>query len=281
MNERLIKEPGVHLVGMSKVNPLGFADWLEDTDLVSVAADPDTPLGKITTAVADDTFSATQLIPELAGRFCYRSWEKGRDSESYIENILESGHGSILEHVHFNFAIDGVSRGLSHELVRHRQGVGISQESQRFVDASSTRFVVPPILLDLWGTTECSEAEDWMAEKERCIDAYLAQQEYIRMGLEAKGVKGFKARKMANEAARAELPNAAETRIFWTVNVRSLRHILAVRGAGAADMEIRRLALALLRAVGAATPILFKDFSIDMSEETHGVPSTVTEFPKV
>tara|TARA_R100001086_G_scaffold249819_2_gene191138 strand:+ start:1279 stop:2124 length:846 start_codon:yes stop_codon:yes gene_type:complete len=281
MNERLVTEPGVHLVGMSKVDPEGFAGWLQGADLVEVAENNDTPLGKITEAVADDKFTATELIPELAGRFCYRSWEKGRDSESYIENILEAGHGSILEHVHFNFAIDGVSRALTHELVRHRQGVGISQESQRFVDAESTRFVVPPILLALWGTTDCAEAEDWMADKQRCVEAYLTQQEYIRMGLEAKGVKGFKARKMANEAARAELPNAAETRIFWTVNVRSLRHILAVRGAGAADMEIRRLALALLRAVHDATPILFKDFSIDMSEDSHGVPSTLTDFPKV
>jgi thymidylate synthase (FAD) len=96
-----------------------------------------------------DTASG-DLLPELAGRICYDSYKNPRPggNVAYLCHLKEVGHGSVLEHSHFTLLLTGVSRSLTHELVRHRAGMGYSQESQRYVDATNTGFVVPPELAD-------------------------------------------------------------------------------------------------------------------------------------
>jgi thymidylate synthase (FAD) len=86
-----------------------------------------------------------QGIPEVAGRLCYMSFNAPRPggNAAYLQHIKESGHGSVLEHVVWGFIFTGVSRSLTHELVRHRAGFGFSQLSQRYVDESDVAFVVP------------------------------------------------------------------------------------------------------------------------------------------
>jgi thymidylate synthase (FAD) len=94
-----------------------------------------------------DTDNAAQRIPELAGRVCYMSFgeKQGRkDNASYLSHIMEVGHGSVLEHAVFSLLLTGVSRSLTHELVRHRAGFAYSQLSQRYVDESEAQFVIPP-----------------------------------------------------------------------------------------------------------------------------------------
>ncbi len=96
-----------------------------------------------------DTDNPAQRIPELAGRVCYMSFgeKQGRkDNASYLGHILEVGHGSVLEHTMFCLLFTGISRSLTHELIRHRAGFGYSQLSQRYVDESEASFVVPPAL---------------------------------------------------------------------------------------------------------------------------------------
>lgn len=96
-----------------------------------------------------DTENPAQRIPELAGRICYMSFgeKQGRkDNASYLGHILEVGHGSVLEHTVFCLMFTGISRSLTHELIRHRAGFGYSQLSQRYVDESEANFVVPPAL---------------------------------------------------------------------------------------------------------------------------------------
>ena len=93
-----------------------------------------------------DTQAAAEILAEIAGRTCYMSFGKGRKSnQEYIDNILVSKHGSVLEHAVWCLLITGVSRALTHELVRHRAGFGYSQLSQRYVDESEARYVVPPL----------------------------------------------------------------------------------------------------------------------------------------
>src|SRR5438552_2415579 len=93
-----------------------------------------------------DTEQAAEVLAEIAGRTCHMSFGKGRKSnQEYLENILSSKHGSVLEHAVWNLLITGVSRALTHELVRHRAGFGYSQLSQRYVDESEARYVVPPL----------------------------------------------------------------------------------------------------------------------------------------
>ena len=89
----------------------------------------------------------SELVVETAGRLCYISFGTGRsDRATYIANILASRHGSVLEHAVWGFILTGISRSLSHELVRHRAGMAYSQLSQRYVNESRAKFVMPPAI---------------------------------------------------------------------------------------------------------------------------------------
>ena len=90
-----------------------------------------------------------ERLAEFAGRLCYMSQKNpaNRATREYLENIKKQGHGSVLEHANYSLLIEGVSRSLTHELVRHRAGFAYSQLSQRYVDESNAAFVVPPAIL--------------------------------------------------------------------------------------------------------------------------------------
>src|ERR1700712_567319 len=90
-----------------------------------------------------------EKLAEFAGRLCYMSQRNPakRATRDYLENIKKQGHGSVLEHANYSLLLEGVSRSLTHELVRHRAGFSFSQLSQRYVDESQAAFVVPPAML--------------------------------------------------------------------------------------------------------------------------------------
>src|ERR1044071_4233575 len=90
-----------------------------------------------------------ERLAEFAGRLCYMSQRNpaSRTTRDYLENIKKQGHGSVLEHVNYSVLIEGVSRSLTHELVRHRAGWAYSQLSQRYVDESVADFVMPPAVI--------------------------------------------------------------------------------------------------------------------------------------
>lgn len=274
--DRFVVRPSVTAFAANQMLPEGLQAWLDSEGLEEVAVNGDTPLAKI---VSDPT---PDRIPEFAGRFCYESWEKGRGLPEYMENIKESGHGSVLEHGVISVAISGVSRSLTHELVRHRAGFAISQQSQRFVDMKKSRFVVPPILLYLWGNVDCTEAKEWMDDKLHALEAYEAQQTYITEALLEEGRSKARVRKLANEAARAELPNATETKLVWTGNFRGLRHVLDIRGSAEADLEIKRLQIALLTEVSRIAPEVFHDIELaEITDDDFGIPSIEVRYKKV
>src|SRR5438874_12099801 len=89
-----------------------------------------------------------ERLAEFAGRLCYMSQANpaSRPTREYLENIKKQGHGSVLEHANYSMLLEGVSRSLTHELVRHRAGFAYSQLSQRYVDESQAAFVVPPAI---------------------------------------------------------------------------------------------------------------------------------------
>lgn len=169
---------------------------------------------------------------------------KGRNHEDHIKHLIEVGHFSVLEHAVFNFHIWGVSRSLTHELVRHRIS-SYSQISQRYVDSSDCAFVVPPALQDLQKINPIAYV--WWEEhmrKSQNLYAHLTEvlgEMYV--DIEDKTEK----RKKARQAARSVLPNATETKIFVTMNGRSLRHFLSMRASAAADLEIRDLAVQMYK----------------------------------
>lgn len=224
-----------------------------------------------------DTGAAAEVLSEIAGRTCYMSFGKGRKSnQEYLENILTSKHGSVLEHAVWNLLITGVSRSLTHELVRHRAGFGYSQLSQRYVDESDAQYVVPPLY---------QENDELRARWQQTIEcvrkAYVELAEATAQYVQEKhpDMASRDRRKWARQSARSVLPNACETKIFVTGNSRAWRHFLELRGAVHAETEIRLLAAEICRALKKESPNIFRD--LELVDEPDGMPSVRVLHSKV
>ncbi len=204
-----------------------------------------------------------ERLAEFAGRLCYMSQHNpaGRSTREYLENIKKQGHGSVLEHANYSILLEGVSRSLTHELVRHRAGFAYSQLSQRYVDESEAAFVVPPAIIG----DDALEAA-WRSQIEAAQASYVAlvAQLMERYGWVADKVHR---RKMAREAARGVLPNSTETKIVVTGNARAWRTMLELRSSEGAELEIRRAAVAILRVLQAEAPAFFSDFEIYTADD--------------
>ena len=204
-----------------------------------------------------------ERLAEFAGRLCYMSQHNPakRETREYLENIKKQGHGSVLEHANYSILLEGVSRSLTHELVRHRAGFAYSQLSQRYVDESDANFVVPPAIVG----DEALESA-WRTQVEAAQETYVA---FVARLMERYGWVADKVhrRKMAREAARSVLPNATETKIVVTGNARAWRTMLELRSSEGAELEIRRMAVAALRLLEQEAPGLFSDFEVYVAED--------------
>lgn len=165
--------------------------------------------------------------------------------EKFIKEIVSSGHESVLEHVKFTFAISGVSRSLTHQLVRHRIA-SYSQQSQRYVNMENFNYIIPPsikkdeILLRIFRET--------MEKIKRAYKELIDR--YKELGFQGES---------ANQDARYILPNAVETKIVVTMNCRELIHFFKVRCCSRAQWEIRELAYKMLEICKEKLPSVFKD----------------------
>jgi len=204
-----------------------------------------------------------ERLAEFAGRLCYMSQGNPakRPTREYLDNIKKQGHGSVLEHSNYSLLFEGVSRSLTHELVRHRAGFAYSQLSQRYVDESNASFVVPPAIAG-----DDALEKRWREEVEGAQTTYVALVEALmeRYGWVADRVHR---RKMAREAARAVLPNATETKIVVTGNARAWRTMLELRSSEGAELEIRRLAVMTLRLLQSEALGFFSDFVIYVADD--------------
>ncbi|MCC6769861.1 MAG: FAD-dependent thymidylate synthase [Gemmatimonadaceae bacterium] len=204
-----------------------------------------------------------ERLAEFAGRLCYMSQRNPakRSTREYLENILKQGHGSVLEHANYSLLLEGISRSLTHELVRHRAGFAYSQLSQRYVDESEAAFVVPPAII---GDTALEEA--WKRQVESAQHAYVALVDALMERYAWVGDKVHR-RKMAREAGRGVLPNSTETKIVVTANVRAWRTMLELRCGEGAEQEIRRMGLQVLRVLQVEIPAFFADFEIYLADD--------------
>jgi thymidylate synthase (FAD) len=204
-----------------------------------------------------------ERLAEFAGRLCYMSQHNPakRQTREYLENIKKQGHGSVLEHANYSILLEGVSRSLTHELVRHRAGFAYSQLSQRYVDESEANFVIPPAIVG-----DAGLEEPWRAQVESAQAVYV---DLVAKLMERYGWVADKVhrRKMAREAARAVLPNATETKIVVTANARAWRTMLELRSSEGAELEIRRMAVAVLRLLQGEAPGFFSDFEIYQADD--------------
>jgi len=238
---RIIREPAVYVLGRQVVNDAELERFLGDHGV----------------SWQTDTEVAAEVLCETAGRVCYMSFAKPRPggNATYLGHIKEVGHGSVLEHAVWNLLITGVSRTLTHELVRHRSGFGYSQLSQRYVDESIAEYVEPDVIAN-----DPELHALWMESIEKSHEAYVRLAEKLTERMADEPDRTAR-RKAARQAARSVLPNATETKIFVTANARALRHFLEQRGSRHAEPEIRKLANRMLETLRQASPNLFSDYT--------------------
>ena len=239
---RVLREPTVYLVGRQVVDDAALERFLADHGVTW----------------RTDTEVAGEHLTEVSGRLCYMSFARPRPggNKAYLNHILEVGHGSVLEHAVWNFIFVGLSRTCTHELIRHRAGFGYSQLSQRYVDESVAEYVEP----------DCIAADPelhrlWLEAVGHSHQAYLNLAAKLEGAFANEPDKTLR-RKLARQAARSVLPNATETKIFVTANARALRHFIEMRGSRHAEVEIRKLAVAVLRIMQQEAPNLFSDYSL-------------------
>jgi len=204
-----------------------------------------------------------ERLAEFAGRLCYMSQRNPahRDTNEYLQNIKKQLHGSVLEHANYSLLLEGISRSLTHELVRHRAGFAYSQLSQRYVDESEANFVMPPAII---GDAELETV--WRAQMEEAQKTYVSLVEKL-IARYAWVADKVHRRKMAREAARGVLPNSTETKIVVTGNVRAWRTMLELRAGEGAELEIRRLAVMIIRVLQNEASAFFSDFEIYQAED--------------
>jgi len=189
----------------------------------------------------------------MAAKLCYspsdieslRKKIDRKDQRQFVKNLMEMGHMSPVEHPDFTFAIEGISRACSHQLVRHRLA-SYSQQSQRYVsEEAGFDYIIPP-----------SIKADPEMKKEFRKQMAAAQTAYNSLvkALNGRGVKG----EAANQDARFALPNAAETKIIVTMNARELLHFFRQRCCNRAQWEIHAMADRMLGLVKKTAPVIFE-----------------------
>jgi thymidylate synthase (FAD) len=189
----------------------------------------------------------------IAGRLCYApvsaaDLKQGMSDDEVaklVRILVRSGHHSALEHASFSFAVDGVSRACTHQLVRHRVA-SYNQQSQRYVNfGAGDSFILPPSI-----AANGRARAVFLTAMQQAREAY---DKLVELGL-AEG----RTRESVQEDARFVLPNAAETKIVVTMNARELRHFFQVRCCNRAQWEIRALAWQMLGMVQELAPNLFE-----------------------
>ncbi|MGO9379064.1 MAG: FAD-dependent thymidylate synthase [Dissulfurispiraceae bacterium] len=194
-----------------------------------------------------------EAVVAMAAKLCYSPSDieslKGKtaasDQKKFVEKLMDIGHMSPIEHVSFTFAVEGISRACSHQLVRHRLA-SYSQQSQRYVsEVDGFDFLIPPSI---------KKDRELARYFENFMDQAQEAYNHVVNRLNEKGLKG----EAANQDARFILPNACETKIIITMNARELLHFFAQRCCNRAQWEIRAMAIEMLRLVIRIAPTIFR-----------------------
>ncbi len=212
-----------------------------------------------------------EALAEAAGRACYQSFSRPNPATAtnagYIKHIIDVGHESVLEHGSVTFYITGISRSLTHELIRHRH-LSYSQLSQRYVNESESDFIIPKVIdsddsiFELFDQATSSAQKYYNELVEKLEDKYKDEPNKTLR------------RKLARQAARSVLPNATETRIVVTGNYRAWRHFITLRATEHADVEIRELAVEILRQLQGVASSVFSDYEISSLPDGSEVASS-------
>jgi thymidylate synthase (FAD) len=178
----------------------------------------------------------SELPPEEIFRRAAAGEIEPAKMQRLISNVIESGHGSTIEHIVFTFGITGVSRTLSHQLVRHRAGVAFDQQSQRYVTYKKAATMEPQTIVD-------ADPAVRQRYEEQVAGSMALYEELV-----AAGIPG--------EDARFVFPNATRTNLVMTANLRALIHMSGLRLCTMAQWEIRRLFQLIRHEIFAVSPFL-------------------------
>jgi len=260
----------VYLVAKSDTTT-GIHTWLQEE------FDYELPIGGVSTPA--DT------IVGVAGKRCYKSFKLGdnpnltkirSDWAEYIDNILASGHGSVLEHVSFTFAIEGVSRVFTGEMNRHRARVAISEGSMRYIRYDDIPFCMPTSLLDKQGDDPrvlAKKAASRSIFKQAFFDAENHYKRLNDIWEDELEHGGFTIKKHLTSMFRRIIPMGVDTGGLWTFNIRALRHVLTMRCDPSAEEEIAHVCNMICEQMVEMEPHLFGDFQkLDTPDGTYYAP---------
>jgi thymidylate synthase (FAD) len=262
----LLARPQIHMEGLT-----GFLSGFDPSLRFSQYLDDPTPLP-----------DGAQLC-KVAGQVCYMSFGPGRTfnaaAKRYFDNLKSSGHGSVLEHANFSLLLYGISRSVTHELVRHRAGFSISQLSQRYVSGRMLRFVERPEYCN-----DDALHTQFLQRIERAASEYaMLTNRLLEMQREGVSILSAEARtdlrKKVQQCARSVLPNETEAPMVATANARAWRHFIEMRASAHAEVEIRALAVRIFLCLRQSDAILFDDYSIEQLGD--GTYRVKTDFMKV
>lgn len=220
-----IVNPEVRLLAHTKVDEKAISEWM---------------------SIQDASTDAETLLT-MAGRNCYRSFHrpnsKTYNDDDYLRRTLgDQGHWSIAEHATATLYFTGVSRAFLAELTRHRH-LSFSVESQRFINANDANFVMPPAIRE----HDMAAHRDFIGRAEECLADYRVTQARLE----------HLPKKQRNEAARALLPNAVETRMVVTGNLRAWHEVIQRRTQPDADAEMQEVMRLAKYQLHTVSPIIF------------------------
>jgi thymidylate synthase (FAD) len=281
------KEISVELIAQTDINVDAVMRWIRGLGFESYELPTLNPEKGVTPAA---------LLVMAAAKRCYMAFDVGQNANlsrvrtdlgEYLENILKAGHGSVLEHATYTFAIEGVSRVFTAEMNRHRAGVAISEGSMRFIRQDDLGFYVPSIFRADNDTmrkllpetmTDDQIAEAKLTCQRVMQDAFIQMEANVKDMADAWGIEdpslGFAAKKILTSAFRRVIGIGISTGGVWTLNIRALRHVLAMRGSKHAEEEIFVVADKIADIITEKEPFLFGDF-----EKIDG--EWIPKYPKV
>ena len=251
----------VHVLAKTTVDRDAVRAWLDEMGASEFEIPP------------EESVSDPALLVALSAKQCYMAFQPGlnpnvnkvrKDMLDYLDNVLKQGHGSVLEHAVFTFGINGCSRVFTGEMNRHRAGVGISERSMRYVRYTNIRFWMPECFRE-----KADDNEDVVCKKKQSRDVLMEQfvsQERMMASFadiwkdELAPTSTFHAKKILTSAFRRGIGMGVATGGVWTLNLRALRHVIALRTDASAEEEIVHVFKKIGKIMIAQVPEIFGDF---------------------
>jgi len=255
-------EISVRVLSKTVVDREAVREWLDE---MGVSAEFEIP--------SEEIVSDPALLVALAAKQCYMAFEPGlnpnvnkvrKDMVEYLDNVMKQRHGSVLEHAVFSFGINGCSRVFTGEMNRHRAGVGISERSMRYIRYTDIKFWMPECFRENPGDHP-TIAEKKCLSRERLLSEFGSQEKMMAFFAdvweeELLPESTFHAKKVLTSAFRRGIGMGIATGGIWSLNMRALRHVIALRTDAGAEEEIVHVFKKIGKIMIAQVPELFGDF---------------------